>query len=144
MDDNFPAAAKKHVGDSELLFANRRFDGAAYLAGYAVECVLKTLILADSGNIVFTHNLNNLSAKAISLAGVGSRTAKYLRANQITSLSYGDQGWRETMRYEPEGTVSEQQSRCWVQEGKRMYDQIVRELDADGVLADLRQRGLLP
>ena len=57
MADNYPEAAWKHVTDSEALLAAKRYDGAGYLAGYAVECTLKTLIWVESGRGRGGHNL---------------------------------------------------------------------------------------
>ena len=42
--DDYPDAAQKHLVDADLLFQAGRFDGAGYLTGYVVECVLKTYI----------------------------------------------------------------------------------------------------
>ena len=47
--DDYPEAAGRHILDSRALVARRRFDGAAYLAGYVVECTLKTLIQLETG-----------------------------------------------------------------------------------------------
>ncbi len=41
--DDYPGAASKHVLDGEALLAAGRFDGAGYLAGYAVECAITTV-----------------------------------------------------------------------------------------------------
>lgn len=50
--DDYPDAAEKHLEDSKVLMAGSRHDGAAYLAGYVVECVLKTLIQLETGRHV--------------------------------------------------------------------------------------------
>jgi HEPN domain-containing protein len=42
----FHRVALQRFGDAEILQANDRTTGAMYLAGYAVECVLKALLLA--------------------------------------------------------------------------------------------------
>ena len=42
--DDFPKVALKHLQDAQALLKSNRFDGAAYLAGYVVECALKTMI----------------------------------------------------------------------------------------------------
>jgi HEPN domain-containing protein len=39
-------AAKQRYADAELLLEAERTTGAVYLAGYAVECMLKALVLA--------------------------------------------------------------------------------------------------
>jgi hypothetical protein len=43
--DDHPDAAGKNLDDAMALIAAQRFDGAGYLAGYVVECSLKTLII---------------------------------------------------------------------------------------------------
>ncbi len=40
MSDAFASAAARHWEDAQRLFLDNRFDNAAYLAGYAVECSL--------------------------------------------------------------------------------------------------------
>jgi hypothetical protein len=44
--DDFPEAARKHLNDAEVLLQADRFDGAGYLAGYVVECSLRTVVMA--------------------------------------------------------------------------------------------------
>lgn len=48
--DDYPAAAKKHLNDAKALVDAKRFDGAGYLAGYAIECSLRSVVQA--GEIV--------------------------------------------------------------------------------------------
>lgn len=43
--DDFPDAAAKHRDDATALLRAHRWDGAAYHAGYVVECSLKALLL---------------------------------------------------------------------------------------------------
>lgn len=133
--DNFPEAVKKHVFDSEALLSANRYDGAGYLAGYAVECTLKTLIWVETGGGVRDHNLNNLSSRALLLHSLpAQRTASYVKGSIITSLLYGSTGWRETLRYEAEGTVSGTDSKAWVSEARRLYDEIIVPMKLDGVI----------
>lgn len=46
--EDFPAAAEKMLRDAQTLLHARRYDGAAYLAGYTVECSLKTVLLLEA------------------------------------------------------------------------------------------------
>lgn len=48
--DDYPAAAGKHLSDADALIRAGRFDGAAYLVGYVLECSLRTVIMV--GEIV--------------------------------------------------------------------------------------------
>jgi hypothetical protein len=43
----FYQAARQRFEDAELLWSEGRNTGSVYLAGYAVECILKALILAS-------------------------------------------------------------------------------------------------
>ena len=58
--DDYPQAARKHLLDAMVLEAAERFDGAAYLSGYVVECVAKALIQVETGQVRHTHELDEL------------------------------------------------------------------------------------
>lgn len=133
--DNYPEATRKHVLDSETLLSAKRYDGAGYLAGYAVECTLKTLIFVETRGGGGGHDLSRLSTKALRLLSLpGARTASYVKQSPITSLSYGPAGWRETLRYEPEGTLSQTDSEAWVSEARRLHDEVIIPMKKDGVI----------
>jgi hypothetical protein len=133
--DNYPEAAWKHVTDSEALLIVRRYDGAGYLAGYAVECTLKTLIQVENPRGTRGHNLNSLSSTALQLLCLpAQRTAWYVRHPNVTSLPYGSAGWRETLRYEAGGAVSKADSEAWVAEAKRLLNEIIIPMKMDGVI----------
>jgi len=44
----FYRAAKQRFSDAELLLKHGRTTGAVYLAGYGVECILKSLLLSST------------------------------------------------------------------------------------------------
>ena len=48
--DDYPEAARKHLVDATALATARRFDGAAYLSGYVVECAAKLLIQVETAS----------------------------------------------------------------------------------------------
>ena len=122
--------------DSEALLSANRYDGAGYLAGYAVECTLKTLIWVETRQGRGGHNLNHLSTHALQLACLPTqRTAAYVKGPAITSLLYGSSGWRETLRYESEGTVTEADGVAWVAEARRLHDTVIIPMKLDGVIA---------
>ncbi|XXY53413.1 hypothetical protein WME91_19980 [Sorangium sp. So ce269] len=43
--DDYPAAAAKHLDDASALLGAKRFDGAGYLAGYVIECSLRSVVM---------------------------------------------------------------------------------------------------
>jgi len=133
----------KHCEDARHLIAGNRSDGAAYLAGYAVECAMKTLVQVEQGHnqVVRGHDLTRLSYEALRLAAQPtSKTAKYLTNPSLTTLNYCTPpvggtpwvGWNETLRYRPAGIIPAPTAEQWVQEAERLYVEIIGELKKDG------------
>ena len=137
--DDYAAAAGKHVDDAGVLLHGQRFDGAGYLAGYAVECVLKTLIKAEvgkGGQVPWIHDLDKLSSCAVRLVSQPKqRTARYVKHPGVTALKYGfPGGWEETLRYTAPGTVTESVASSWVQEARRLHIEVIVAMKLDGVI----------
>jgi HEPN domain-containing protein len=67
-DDRFAQAAGRHLVDAKVLAAENRFDNAVYLAGYVVECSLKTVIsyhLGEAEARRWRHDLTGLQGPAL-------------------------------------------------------------------------------
>ena len=134
--DDHPDAAGKHLLDALTLKENGRFDGAAYLSGYVVECSLKTLIILQTRKAIKGHKLNELSNRVLELAKLPtSKTARY---NKVISsnLSISDpvKGWKETLRYQASGSISPAEAEVWVNEAMAIYQSTVAQMKLDGVL----------
>jgi len=77
--------------EARVLFDNRRYDGAYYLLGYAVECALKAYIAKQTKrydfpdkkfvNDIYTHDLNKL----LSVSGLESDYRKEIMRTLILS-----------------------------------------------------------
>jgi hypothetical protein len=133
--DDYPGAASKHVLDSESLLAANRFDGAGYLAGYAVECTIKTVAQVE-GHRLPGHNLGDLSHKALALVALPSgRTVRYLSNPNLTTMTYGDPpGWKEAIRYQAVGFVTQTDAAAWVAEARRLHDEVIVQMKLNGDL----------
>jgi len=99
--------ARVRARDCEMLLAARRYSGAYYLAGYAIECAVKAVIALSFRahvipsralvNDVHTHDLNRL----IRLAGLWeplqqhSADSAEFKANWARIVA-----WSEASRYE--------------------------------------------
>lgn len=136
---DYPAASRKHCLDARVLLDNQRYDGAAYLAGYAVECILKTIIQIEENHnraiIKFKHDLEKCSLEALKLMLLpNSRTARYIKTQSITIITYKDPplGWKETLRYYPDNTISHQIANDWVLDAERLYIDVIGGLMKDG------------
>lgn len=135
--EDYPDAARKHYLDARALMGRRRYDGAAYLAGYVVECILKTIIqINQASGVSRIHDINRLSTNAQRLATMpSSRTARYFPPGfTLTRLPYGTPpaGWKETLRYHFEGTIPKTTASAWVAEAKRLYAHVLWGLIKDG------------
>lgn len=133
--DDYPDAAEKHLTDADWLFQAGRFDGAGYLTGYVVECVLKTYILVG-GNDPWGHNLNDLSQKALSLAAMlTAKTAKYpLRVTAGHSMYDSRKGWQVELRYKATHTVTAQRAQDWLAEARAVYAPAIPQMKLDGII----------
>lgn len=134
--DDFPEASTKHIEDATALWKAKRFDGAAYHAGYVVECVLKTIVVLETGSHPGKrHNLQNLSSRAIHLASMlGSRTARYATPRHLPTYRAILSGWRPEVRYWPAGQISYADALTWMRAAWRVYNSTIIRMKLDGVV----------
>jgi HEPN domain-containing protein len=103
---DFQALAEARLRDAEILFRSRRFAGAYYLAGYAVECALKACVAKRTkrydfpdkliANEVYTHNLTRLLVPA----GLRQIWQNELGTNGALDLKWSVvKDWTEESRY---------------------------------------------
>lgn len=146
-NDDHADAAGKHLGDAGTLLEKSRFDGAGYLSGYVVECVLKAVVLHDKSfdssvgqhdstmlalwhktlsTKKFGHNLQALAAIV-----VGAEGAPYMPDLPPRAAVFN---WRETLRYSPSGTVAEVQSRAYYEWAGMAYEQAIVAMRLQGLI----------
>lgn len=102
--------AEDRILDASALRDAGRWAYAYYVAGYAVECALKSCVLAQmihTGGVFtnkkfaedcFTHDFGSL----VKLAGLTPMLNAELAANPVFVGFWGTVGlWKETSRYEP-------------------------------------------
>ena len=132
--DDYPEAARKHLQDAEVLLKGRRFDGAAYLSGYVVECALKTLIQVESGEADHSHELAGLRDTMQVLAVRAKTRTGRLYGNVAALLETADVlDWRPGMRYRgPE--VASSDADAWLRNAREAYDLIVGNLILEGAI----------
>lgn len=102
------------------------YQGAFYLAGYAVECALKACIAKQVrkfdfpdkkfANDVFTHDLKRL----VSLAGLDTILASERSLNPTLDRYWSQVlDWNESFRYDPGITETQARSLCKACHGDR-------------------------
>lgn len=132
--DDYPRAARKHLHDAMVLEVADRCDGAAYLAGYVVECAAKTLIQVETGQVRPTHELGKLRETLNVLASLAdARTARLGVAMAMSLENARILDWRPQMRYRPPG-VSARQARSWLREALAIYSLVMGGLAMDGLI----------
>lgn len=134
--DDHPEAAGKHLDDATILERTGRPDGAAYLAGYIVECCLKTLIQVETGVGQRGHDLLSLATDLSRLAAVaGARTARYATAPEVQRLrARAISAWTPDLRYRAPGGVPPGDAAKWLAEARAVYESTVGQLRLDGTL----------
>jgi HEPN domain-containing protein len=101
--------ALERIGDAEALLKKKRWAGAYYMAGYAVECGLKSCVLlhVENTGVIFdnpkflekcrTHDLNVL----LSLATLEEEFGKAKQANATLDDYWKTvSAWTEESRYQ--------------------------------------------
>jgi len=135
--DDHPEAAKKHLSDADVLVNAGRFDGAAYLAGYVIECCLKALVILEhgsSGSGLKTHDLRNLASGAnTSLGMAGAKAAKYV-GSAVQGLSTARiMAWRAEIRYHAPSIIPAEAS-TWLREARSVYHETIGQMMLDGII----------
>jgi HEPN domain-containing protein len=105
------ALAEKRLKDAQVLYGNGRFDGAYYLAGYAVECALKACIAKKTKRHdfppdkkltekIYTHDLSRL----LETAGLAPSLEHEFQGDRALEVKWGIvRDWSERSRYETHG-----------------------------------------
>jgi HEPN domain-containing protein len=134
--DDHPETAGKHLDDATILARTGRPDGAAYLAGYVVECCLKTLIQVETGVGQKGHALVSFADEVPRLAAVaGARIAKYATALPVRQMRTSQiAAWSEQLRYRAPGAVTPPDAATWLAEACAVYESTVGQLRLDGIL----------
>ncbi len=107
--DDLHRLATSRIADAKVLLAGKRWAGAYYLVGYAVECALKACILVHLGRVpelvfddrrvsekCWTHNLNQL----VEIAGLKATLEMAKAADSRLRHNWEVvKDWKETSRY---------------------------------------------
>jgi HEPN domain-containing protein len=125
--------AETRLREAQVLFQNRKFDGAYYLAGYAIECAIKACVARktqrfdfpdkDLTSQVYTHDLTKL----LTPAGLAQVLKEEFRTDPALEVRWGVvKDWSEQSRYGTHGR-------------KKAKDMIDAVGDPQGVLACIRK-----
>lgn len=98
--------AETRIKEAQILLDNKCYEGAYYLAGYAMECAIKACIAKKTKkhdfpdksyiNQIHTHNLEQL----VKLSGLDVSFYEYLKQDEEAKISWSlIVSWNESQRY---------------------------------------------
>lgn len=133
MTDDFVSASARHVMDAQHLLGVGRLDNAGYLAGYAVECCLKAVILHGGGRPeAYQHDIGALGGAALDLAVLLSPGLRRYRSDLIPAVATVGARWRPSLRYSRTGSITHLQAGQFVEAGRKTFEELVVRLILDG------------
>jgi hypothetical protein len=105
---DFQLLADLRVADAQALLDAGRFDGAYYLAGYAVECALKACIASQikehdfpDKKVVLDSYEHNLEKKLLPISGAKQKLLDQFATNPELERNWNVvKDWSEQTRYE--------------------------------------------
>ena len=129
------SAAGKHLADTNLLLEQRRYDNAAYLSGYVVECSLKALLVFDGmpTERELGHDLPLMSANALTLAYVLAPSRRRYSLEGSPDLDALIRSWSPNSRYERDGTALPELAESRLKGAQAAYAQLAVDLIFDGL-----------
>jgi HEPN domain-containing protein len=133
MNEDFGSAAARHWDDAVVLFHANRFDNAAYLTGYVVECCLKALIqAAGMAPKPFSHDVATLAGDVLLLACTMAPSVRRYGVPSSPELGRLLNEWTPGMRYWPTGHVVRTAAGDWIRAAETVYRAILIERILDG------------
>jgi hypothetical protein len=118
----FREVARLRLGDAAALLDQQRYQGAIYLAGYALECLLKHAITRKLQGVHLpakfeTHNLDELLLGAGLSAALQSASSIHAIYSEFAEL------WSVELRYRSKSITPKEASRLYEQV-EAIYDWI--------------------
>ena len=133
MKEDYLSAGLRHFSDSEVLREQNRTDNCAYLAGYTIECGLKTVLQVHGHGVrAYGHNLHALSGKGLALAAMLSPGLSRYHVDRITALTDAIAVWDPEMRYAKTGEVTPDAAKVVAESARAMVSEVMAVLFLDG------------
>ncbi len=116
-----PKAALKNLADATVLLDKERWDGAAYHAGFVVECTLNALLDRVRVPPPTRHGIAALEQQVNALAA--SKKCRSINATQSDMLRYaGLYRWNPILiRYSAEFVHDKPTAESWVRGARQFY-----------------------
>ncbi len=97
--------AGTRLEDAEVLFANQRYDSAAYLCGYAVEFALKARICETLDTEIYPDHIHGFKIHKLDILLFLTGRGKHIRQTALAEWTFVTQKWQPEMRYRAAGMM---------------------------------------
>jgi HEPN domain-containing protein len=139
MADNYVSAALRHLEDATSLDAAGRYENAAYLAGYVIECALKEVLLRYGyAARTYGHDLRVLHGRALELASLLSPGMAHYRSDAYWTLPAGAARWTPDFRYARTGDVLAGMAGEILAAARGIYERVLVPMILDGRIRSWR------
>jgi HEPN domain-containing protein len=131
--ESFSDAAARHLDDAILLNSQERFDNAAYLSGYVVECAMKAVLSASPVTPQrLGHELQTISVEAMHLLWIvapAMRRYEMPASRDVDSLM---RDWSPDLRYAASGAFDSVRTEGWMSGARHVFESFVVSSVLDG------------
>ena len=133
VNEDFVSASARHALDAEHLLGVNRPDNAGYLAGYAVECGLKAVIVLGGGQPrAYHHDIGALGGAALQLAVLLAPGLRKYRTDRLPAVGILAAIWGPRLRYAATGSLTLAEATELVDAARQVLEQLVIPLVLDG------------
>ncbi len=91
--------------DAQVLYDNKRYDGAAYICGYAVEFALKARICETLNTTTYPDHLPGFKIHKLETLLFLTGRESHIKQNALADWTFVVQNWQPEMRYKATGAV---------------------------------------
>lgn len=132
MKHSYASAASRHLEDANILLSAARWDNAAYLAGYVVECGVKAII--EIAGIQLKKHLHQISRDHLLLVADLSLAARRYPIDLDPDVAEVRREWNIDLRYVETGTGTPEGTRRLVDRAHNVFSKTIGEMVLDGLL----------
>ncbi len=98
--------AKLRLEDAQVLYDHQRYDGAAYIGGYAVEFALKARICETLNTTIYPGTLSSFKTHNLDTLLILTGQESHIKSNVFEAWNFIVGNWQPEMRYKPAGAIS--------------------------------------
>ena len=102
--------------DARVLYDNGRYEGAAYICGYAAELALKARICDTLDVTDYPEHLSGFEIHKLDTLLLLSGREKFITTNYKVTWNLATAKWTPDLRYQAVNTVSSQEAQAMLRE----------------------------